>query len=77
MNRGGTNYVDKFVQCPYYKRVDWEKKHVVCEGVDGALTSRVTFETRKDLEEYMRSRCTTEYCLCAICRGIHEYWNGD
>lgn len=76
-SRGSSNYVDKFVICPYYKRVDKEKNQIVCEGVDGAASTRVVFQNKQEVEAYMRARCTSDYCLCAVCRGVHEYYEGD
>ncbi|MCR5466794.1 MAG: hypothetical protein K6F11_08185 [Lachnospiraceae bacterium] len=69
--------MDKYVTCPYYKRIEKDKNHIVCEGVDGASSARMVFSSPKECEEYMRERCTSNYCLCVICRGIHEYYEGD
>lgn len=76
-NRGSTNYVDKHVLCPYYRRLDKEKNQIVCEGVDGAMNTRLVFQEVEDRKKYMRARCTSDYCLCAVCRGIHEFYEGD
>lgn len=73
-SHGTTSYIDKVVNCPYYRRVDWEKNQIVCEGVDGASSSRMVFETRQELKQFIRERCSTHYCLCVLCRAINEYY---
>lgn len=74
---GSVNFIDKYVVCPYYKRIDREKNQIVCEGVDGASSTRLGFENKQERETYMRARCTSDYCLCSVCRGIHEFYEGD
>lgn len=69
-------YIDKYVICPYYKRVDPDRNQIVCEGVDGASSTRLGFENKQERENYMRTRCTSDYCLCAVCRGVHEFYEG-
>ena len=76
-NKGSTNFVDKFVTCPYYKRVDKDKNQIVCEGVDGASSSRLVFPSGKECEAYMRARCTSDYCLCVLCRGLNEFYEEE
>lgn len=70
-------FIDKFVRCPYYKYIYKKSNTIVCEGVDGAASSRLVFGTRAEMEKFMRDRCTSDYCLCVMCRGIHEYYEVD
>ena len=77
MSRSTVCYIDKDVQCPYYNRVDRTRSQIVCEGIDGASSSRLQFQGNKAMFEYMRNRCVTEYGLCTICRGLNKYYEVD
>lgn len=74
MGRSTCCFIDKDVQCPYYKRVDRTRSQIICEGIDGATSSRLQFSGNNAMFEFMRQRCTTDYCLCHMCRGLNEYY---
>lgn len=77
MSRSTVCYIDKDVQCPYYKRVDRTKSQIICEGIDGATSSRLQFQGNKMMFEFMACRCTTDYGRCTICRGLNKYYEVD
>ena len=71
------SYLDKDVKCPFFKSVNFHARQIVCEGVDGAASTRLRFGTREKLEKYVAERCCTDYCLCPVCRGLYDYYEGD
>lgn len=67
-------YLDKYIQCPYFKRVDERNNRIVCEGVDGAVSTMNQFLNKEQIKAFVFSRCANEYCLCCVCRGINEFY---
>jgi len=75
---GKCSFMDKHMTCPYFRRFDTDgKTQIVCEGVDGASSSRMSFSGIKQLKEYAMSRCASDYCLCVLCRGLNEFYEGE
>ena len=74
---GKVTYIDKHIVCPYFKRFEMEKQQIVCEGVDGASSTRVSFPGVQQLKDFAYDRCAKNYCLCVVCRGLHEFYEGD
>lgn len=70
-------YLDKHIQCPYFKRIDFKANRIVCEGVDGVVSTMCQFQERKALTNFVFERCASNYCLCCVCRGISEFYEGD
>ena len=70
-------YLDKYITCPYFKRVDWKNNRIVCEGVDGAASVMTQFLNREQIKNFVFQRCAENYCLCCVCRGIDEYYEEE
>jgi len=67
-------YLDKYINCPYFKRIDLKTNRIICEGVDGAASTMMQFVTREQLKKYVFDRCAAGYCLCCVCRGLEEFY---
>ena len=67
-------YLDKDIKCPFYRRLDFKQRQIVCEGVDGASSSRLQFMDKANMKNYVLRRCTTDYCLCCQYRGLYEFY---
>jgi hypothetical protein len=73
---GKAAFMDKYIVCPYFRRI--ETNQICCEGVDGASTSRMAFRNMKELKDYAFRTCATAaYGLCPLARGITEYLEAE
>lgn len=71
-----TRWIDKFVQCPFYKRTD--SNRIVCEGISEKSTISIAYEDNKEKVEYMRSRCESiEGCRRCPIHSLLERWYAD
>lgn len=57
-------YISKEVRCPFYHSED--SQMVCCEGVQDRTAIHLAFADKKDLLEYKRRMCNTEYESCMI-----------
>jgi len=67
-------YLDKYINCPYFKRIDWKTNRIICEGVDGAVSTMMQFTDREKLKSYVFERCAEFNCLCCVRRGLEEFY---
>lgn len=70
-------FLDKHIRCPYFKRIDWKSNRIVCEGVDGAVSTMTQFVNREQVKEFVFQRCASDYCLCCVCRGLEEFYEEE
>ena len=59
-----SQYVSKYVECPYYRRHD--DNRICCEGTDSTNTLNTVFGNCNALKEYTAKHCNNKK-LCETC----------
>lgn len=71
-----TNWVDKFVKCPFYRKSN--PSRITCEGFDDHNNVNLTFEDRSEKAYYMMKRCESiQGCRYCPIHNMLERMSGD
>ena len=67
-----SQYVSKYVACPYYHRHD--DNRICCEGTDSKNSINLVFGDQKKLKEYNILFCNdvNGYKKCIICKALNS-----
>ena len=71
------SYLEKYIQCPFYNGMRFDRCAISCEGVEGASCIQTKFKGIKGLKEYVFTRCAKDYVLCPVYRGLYEYYEEE
>ena len=68
-----SQYVSKYVVCPYYRRHD--DNRICCEGTDSKNTNTINlvFGDNRTLKDYTTKFCSDIQCYkeCLICKALN------
>lgn len=69
-----SQYVSKYVVCPFYRRNDTNR--ICCEGVSNSNTLNLVFETKAKTLEYERHFCNDiiRHKDCLVCKMLTKKW---